>query len=53
LKNGREQLFRYLEKLGMEHGYLTIYETGNRSWEEKIYRKEEKFEGKRITIIGL
>jgi hypothetical protein len=51
---GREQLARYLDRLGLEHGYLLLFETDPTiPWEDRL-RWEELDEGnRRITLIGL
>lgn len=53
LEDGKEQLTRYLDKLGLEKGYLVILETREKSWEEKIYQKEIEYKSKKIIITGL
>jgi hypothetical protein len=51
---GRVQLARYLDRLGLEHGYLLLFETDPTiPWEDRL-RWEELDEGnRRITLIGL
>ncbi len=53
LPEGREQLARYLDTLGMTQGYLVIFDSRDRSWEEKITWEQETYEGKTITVVGV
>ncbi len=53
-EDGLEQTARYLDRLGLEHGYLVIFETRSGiPWEERIRREEETVNGKRITVLGM
>ncbi|MCP4699864.1 MAG: hypothetical protein GY862_23880 [Gammaproteobacteria bacterium] len=53
-EDGLEQTARYLDRLGLEHGYLIIFETRSGiSWEERIRREEETVNGKRVTVLGM
>lgn len=53
-EDGLEQTARYLDKFGLEHGYLIIFETRlNIPWEQRIRREEESMNGKRITLLGM
>lgn len=51
---GRVQLVRYLDRLGLDHGYLLLFETDPAiPWDARL-RWEEVQEGdRRITLIGL
>ncbi|MGP8321833.1 MAG: AAA-like domain-containing protein [Methanosarcinaceae archaeon] len=53
IEDGKEQLHRYLDKVGLNEGYLVIYETRKKSWDEKIYWKEIKYKNKKIIMVGL
>lgn len=51
---GRVQLARYLERLGLQHGYLLLFETNpSIPWEERLRWEELDENGRRITLIGL
>jgi len=51
---GLEQLNRYLDRLGLERGYLVIFDRRKtKSWEDKIYWKEMEYEGKQIAVVGM
>ncbi|MEW5766236.1 MAG: hypothetical protein AB1797_01245 [bacterium] len=50
---GLAQLAAYLERLGLEKGYLFIFDRRkNVGWEEKIYARTAKYAEKRIQIFG-
>jgi len=53
IEDEKEQLHRYLDKVGLDEGYLVIYETRNKSWHEKIYWKEIEYKNKKIIMVGL
>ncbi|MGE5339852.1 MAG: AAA family ATPase [Candidatus Omnitrophota bacterium] len=53
LEDGKEQLSRYLDKLGLKEGYLVIFDPGNLEWEEKIYYKDISYNDKKIITVGL
>ncbi len=51
---GLEQLDRYLDRLGLERGYLVIFDRRKtKSWEERLYWKEIEYEGKQIAVVGM
>jgi len=50
---GLKQTAAYMDKLGCTEGWLVVFDPGvEKSWEEKIYRREESAEGKKITVVG-
>ena len=52
-RRGLEQTAAYMDLCGAEAGHLVIFDRNEeRSWEEKIYRKEAGTEGAPITIWG-
>ena len=53
IEDGKEQLSRYLDKVGLKKGYLVIFDPADISWEEKVYRKEIEFDHKKIIMIGV
>lgn len=53
IEDGKEQLARYLDGLGLEEGYLVIFDPGDIDWEEKIYWQEIVYNGKTIVMVGL
>ena len=50
-------LFRsagYLADLGLEEGWMAVFDNdAAKSWDEKIFRRDETFNGKTIHIVGL
>lgn len=53
IKDGKEQLDRYLDKLGLKQGYLVIFDPADIEWEEKIYIKEITYNDKTIIMVGV
>ena len=51
---GLQQIARYLDRLGLEHGYLLLFEVDPvRSWDERLRWEMHEQDGKRITLVGL
>lgn len=51
---GLEQTASYMDKTGATEGHLVIFDRNSeKSWEEKIYHKIEKVEGKTIEVWGM
>jgi hypothetical protein len=51
---GLQQLARYLSRLGLQQGYLIIFETrANIPWEERISREEVEVAGKTVIVLGM
>jgi hypothetical protein len=51
---GLEQLARYLDKLGEQHGYLILFEIdAAKSWDERIRWENRQQAGKMITLVGM
>ncbi len=49
-----EQCAKYLDSLGLSEGWMPIFEKSTeKSWDEKIYTRDETFNGKTIHVIGL
>ena len=53
IEDGKEQLARYLDRLGLPAGYLVVFDPGDKEWEEKLYLKEIAYNGKKIIMVGL
>ena len=52
-RRGLEQTAAYMDLCGAEAGHLVIFDRNEeRSWEEKIYRRETESVGRPITIWG-
>ena len=42
------------QHLGADEGHLIVFDRNeNRSWEEKIFRREDSFKGKEIWVWGM
>jgi hypothetical protein len=54
LAEGLEQTWAYLDRSGAEEGHLVIFDREpGKSWEEKIFRREEAYRGRGITVWGM
>ena len=48
------QCAKYLDSLGLAEGWMPIFEKSrDKSWDEKIYSRDEIVDGKTIHVIGL
>ena len=48
------QCARYLDSLGLSEAWMPIFEKSkDKSWDEKIYTRDEVFNGKTIHVVGL
>jgi hypothetical protein len=51
--NSIEQILKYMERVGSKEGWVVIFDrTPKKSWGKKLYMKEIKQAGKKITIFG-
>jgi hypothetical protein len=54
IEKGVRQTWEYMDHCGATEGHLVIFDRGKeKSWEEKIFRKEETYKGKRIGVWGM
>ena len=53
IEEGKEQLDRYLDALGLTRGYLVIFDPGDIRWEKKVYWKEVVYNDKTIIMVGM
>ena len=54
LREGLEQAAAYMDVWGAEAGHLALFDQRpGRTWEEKVYRREEWFGGRPITVWGM
>ncbi len=54
ISEGLEQTWRYMDKCGSEHGHLVIFDKRKSvSREEKIFRREEEYKGRKIAVGGM
>ena len=52
LAEGLEQTWQYLDRVGEGSGHLVIFDRSARPWEEKLYRREDTYRGRQITVWG-
>ena len=51
---GLGQTARYMDRCGADSGHLVVFDLdAKRSWEEKLFRREETVEGRTITVWGM
>lgn len=53
IEDGKEQLDRYLDTLGLKEGYLVIFDPAAIDWEKKLYWKKTVHNNKTIIMVGL
>ena len=52
--DGLAQTLAYMDRCRASEGHLVIFDrTPDRSWEEKIFVRDEEYEGKKITVWGM
>ncbi|GBU23735.1 hypothetical protein R83H12_00352 [Fibrobacteria bacterium R8-3-H12] len=52
-KDATEQILKYMERVGSKEGWVVIFDrTPKKSWSKKLYAKEVKQSGKKITFFG-
>ncbi len=54
LTEGLAQTWEYMDKCGAEEGHLVIFDrTPGKPWEEKLFRREETYQGRTLTVWGM
>ena len=53
IEDGKKQLGRYLDRLGLNEGFLVIFDPGPAEWEEKLYYQKMAVGDKTIIMVGL
>jgi hypothetical protein len=54
LEKGLQQTAEYMDVLGCNEGWLVIFDQkADKTWNEKIYRKQETVDGKTINVFGV
>jgi hypothetical protein len=53
IEKAKKQLWAYLDRLGLNEGYLVIFDPRSKDWDEKLFRKEIIFNSKKIIMIGI
>jgi len=52
-EKGLKQLTRYLDHLGLQEGWLVLFDLRKeRKWEDKLFLRDETREGKLIHVVG-
>lgn len=52
-ETGVTQLGRYLDTVGLDHGWLVVFDVRpDRSWEERLWEREANADGKRVVVLG-
>ena len=54
VESGVAQLGRYLDTVGLDHGWLVVFDVRpDRTWDERLWTREERTQdGKRIVVLG-
>ena len=54
LKEGLAQTYAYMDRSTTDAGHLVIFDRNEKkSWQEKIFSREESYEGKTIKVWGM
>ena len=53
VSGGVAQLCGYLESLGLDHGWLVVFDVRvGRSWDERLWQREVTHAGRTVTVLG-
>lgn len=54
IEKGLEQILGYMDKCDASEGYLLVFDRApGLSWEERIFKQERTFNGKKIKVFGM
>ncbi len=54
IRAGLPQTLAYMDRCGGESGHLVVFDRDpKRSWDTKIFRREESFDGRTVTVWGM
>ena len=53
VRAGLEQTRAYMDRCAAEAGHLVLFDRGGKSWDEKVFRREERAGGARVTVWGM
>ena len=54
IMQGLQQTYKYMDRCGTDDGHLVIFDRREGiSWEEKIFRRKETYQGKEIVVWGM
>ena len=53
IREGARQTLDYMDRCGAESGHLVVFDRDpGKSWEEKIFRREESLDGRTVAVWG-
>ncbi len=53
-EDGLAQIAHYLSRMGLDHGYLLLFELDSQKpWEKRLRWEERECAGKQITLVGM
>ncbi len=53
VSGGVAQLCGYLQSLGLDHGWLVVFDVRpGRSWDERLWQREVTHAGRTVTVLG-
>lgn len=54
IEKGLKQTAKYMDRTGANNCHLIIFDKSeDKSWEEKIFKREREYTGKKIVIWGM
>ncbi len=54
VEQGLAQTWEYADWCGAEEAHLVIFDrTAGKPWEEKLFRREESYQGRRVVVWGM
>ena len=53
LEAGLPQTAGYMDRCAADAGHLVLFDRSTKPWEEKVFRRTEEFEGRRIEVWGM
>ena len=54
IRSGLEQTLRYMDRCGAESGHLLVFDRrAGKTWDERVFRKEELVQGVTVTVWGM
>ena len=53
LEKGLPQTAGYMDRCAAAAGHLVLFDRSTKPWSEKVFRRSEEFEGKRIEVWGM
>ena len=54
IAEGLEQTWNYMDRCGANEGHLVIFDRQEgKAWEERLFQRQESFQGKPIAVWGM